>query len=262
MSNEDTAERQPAVVGSQSVRPLKKSAKLQAARDSWRKNKASKGSDAKSRIQSAKSRATRQRGYGAVSTQDDEESDEEDPEVLRLKEKIEDFCDKDPDLRPFAEEIHGLQHATPKQLRRLYNLFLEPLHEVNRALKLAHKLDKFLSLLIMVLGSVMPMLHMMGVPSSQCAAFGTLIPLLQGINMNLAPHKRVLQLEQVRDNCCSEAHHFLTATGEYHDFEDEETGQYDFAAAIKHFLEHIEHHFAAKKGKPKKKDKKKDKEKK
>ena len=169
MSDEDESE--GLVVGSRSVRPLKKSAKLKAARESWRKNKRSP--DTKSKIQSARSRAAKPRGgYGAVHTQEEEEeSDEEDPEVLRLKEKIEDFCDKDPELQPFAEEIHGLQHATPAQLRKLYNLFLEPLHEVNKALKVAHKLDKFLSLLIMVLGSVMPMLHMIAWPLRRCRSF-------------------------------------------------------------------------------------------
>jgi len=166
-----------------------------------------------------------------------------------LRAKMDKLCSKDPTLHSLADELHSLT-ATPAQLRNVHNLFLEPLKQMNKELKSAHKLDKFLSLSIMVLGTLMPMCHMFHVPTHVSVGLASLIPILQGINMNMQPHQKVSQLEKVKAACITEGHHFLSLTGDYceSDHHDEEE--------IKHFLEAIESHRHIK-PKPKKKDKEK-----
>ena len=94
------------------------------------------------------------------------------------------------------------------------------------------------------------MCHMFHVPTHVSVGLAALIPILQGINMNMAPFEKVAQLEKVKAAMVSEGHHFLSLTGDYSesDHHDEEE--------IKHFLEAIESHRHIK-AKPKKKDKEK-----
>lgn len=177
-------------------------------------------------------------------------------DIKKLRAKMDKLCAKDPSLTSLADELHNLT-ATPSQLRKIHNLFLEPLKDVNKELKWCLKLDKMLSLSIMILGTVVPMMHMFHVPANVSVCISVMIPILQGISMNLAPHEKAAQLETIKSACISEGHHFLSLTGEYHeaDHHDEEE--------IKHFLEAIEAHRHAKpKGKKKDKDKKKKKDKK
>ena len=157
-------------------------------------------------------------------------------------------------LSSFAEEIHNLE-CTPHQLRQIHNLFLEPLAQLNTDLAYNQKLDKLLSLTIMFLGTMVPMLHMFGAGQQQTVAISALVPIMQGVNMNLQPHAKCEQLTRVRSACISEGHHFMSLTGEYHEAQGHDDHE------IKHFLEMIESHRSVK-TKPKKKDKKGKKDKK
>jgi len=163
-----------------------------------------------------------------------------------LRVRMEDLCVEHEELAVFADELHNTP-ATDKELRKIYNLFLEPLRVTCAELNYFHSLDKALSLTIMILGTLVPMLHLMGFSSQQCAIVGAAIPLLQGLNLKFQPHKKMIELERVKTACMSEGHHFFSLTGEYHDHEDH-------SDAHRHFLETIEGHRGKKK--TKKKDKK------
>ena len=99
-------------------------------------------------------------------------------DIVKLRAKMDKLCAKDPSLTSIADELHNLT-ATPSQLRKIHNLFLEPLKNINKELKWAHKLDKFLSLSIMVLGTGVPMMHMFHVPVHASVAISAMIPILQ-----------------------------------------------------------------------------------
>eukprot|EP00658_Telonema_sp_P-2_P085115 TRINITY_DN9630_c0_g1_i3.p1 TRINITY_DN9630_c0_g1~~TRINITY_DN9630_c0_g1_i3.p1 ORF type:complete len:691 (-),score=166.44 TRINITY_DN9630_c0_g1_i3:160-2232(-) len=174
----------------------------------------------------------------------DEDGDGKISEIEYLKLKMEKICQEDHTLAVFAEELHSLP-ADAHELRKLYNLWLEPLKVNNANLRFYGTLDKILSLSIMVLGTLVPMLHLMGFKPMTSALVGGCVPLLQGINMNFQPHKRAMEHERIRDACMSEGHHFFSLTGEYH-------GE-DHNSEVKHFLASIEAH-RTKKGKPKKKE--------
>merc|ERR1711907_558661 len=104
----------------------------------------------------------------------------------------------------------------------------------------AKQLDKLFSLSIMILGTVVPMLSMLGVGKHLSVAFSALVPIVQGFNMNLQPNAKYKELERVHKLCIAEAHHFLSLTGDYHEAHEHDEHE------IKHFLEAIEHHRAAK----------------
>eukprot|EP00657_Telonema_sp_P-1_P002212 TRINITY_DN15225_c0_g1_i1.p1 TRINITY_DN15225_c0_g1~~TRINITY_DN15225_c0_g1_i1.p1 ORF type:complete len:170 (-),score=24.25 TRINITY_DN15225_c0_g1_i1:9-518(-) len=159
------------------------------------------------------------------------------------------LCKKDPSLAAIAEEFHNLR-CTGHQLRQVHNLFLEPMLAINRDLRYYQTMDKVFALTIMCLGTFVPMMHMFSVPRHLSVAVSSLIPILQGINMNLQPGPKAQGLARVRALCLSEGHHFLSLTGEYHESDHHEDHE------IKHFLEMVSTHRSAA-TKPTKKDKKK-----